>query len=352
MVWENGWHCAMVGGLGGWMTMKLWTACPVYASSPRNDTDEEFERYCHCNAGYSPPPPIRQIGQRFVSEKPGLLSRSHHKEHLHSAAHGARHAAARSEVVGSTDAEIMPLSFWGDAAASRAETVLGGAVGGAAVCVGEEDGVGGFGAISAGFDDAQHQSEAAGVALSGGDALAEPELRAVLRFLMIFDALGSAALTTLVGADFRSKAAAVRGALKRERTETVRGLVEAERKRPPRPLWDAAGSEGLRWARRILMFVDALVGRLLTDERMELRQAACEAYRMTLAKNHVAITRTIFENALALLPDRKVFLCNLFGVEDPSPPQLAESLAAMHHFRASAKPHIDMFNSVFAEEDA
>lgn len=247
----------------------------------------------------------------------------------------------------------MPHS-WGDASAAAAPPAPVALRTGDGCARGADNAnAGGFGAIAGGFDEARAASDAEGIYVTDGDVLAEPLLRAVLGFLAVFDALGSAVLTRVVGSDFRSKASSARSALSRENVSSVRGMVEAEMKRAP-GIFDSSGTEALRWARRVILFVDALVKHLLSDVKAELRTAATEAYRTTLALNHPSITQSIFENALALLPDRAVFLDNLYdaAASDPVDPvrRAADSILTMRAFRAAVHPHIVALDSIFAED--
>lgn len=209
----------------------------------------------------------------------------------------------------------------------------------------------GFSGIAAAFDGATDATISHGHSLQNGDIIAEPLLNAVLRFLVVFEALGSAILSKLVRQDFRSKAESIRSALTREKVVTIRQLVAAEEKRPPRPFLDSNATEALLWTKRVLSFVDALVANLLQDPGSQLRDATTAAYRCTLGVKHNMVTRTVFENALALLPDTTTFLCNLYNCKSPYDDKIAASFtAAMTQFRIAVKPHIDAFHVVFPEE--
>ncbi len=209
----------------------------------------------------------------------------------------------------------------------------------------------GFSEIAAAFDGATSATLARNLDLQLGDVVAEPLLTALLRFLVVFDALGSAVVAKIVRQDFRSKTEAVRSALTREKVSTVRQLVAAERTRPPRPFLDANATEALLWTKRVLSFVDALVANLLQNPDTQLRDATTAAYRHTMGVKHNVVMRSLFENALTLLPDTTTFLCNLYKCESPYDDKVAANFSqAMRDFRIAVKPHIAAFDAVFPEE--
>lgn len=207
----------------------------------------------------------------------------------------------------------------------------------------------GFGPISAAFLKATAASRT-----QGSPLVLEPTLLAIASFLGVFDALGSSVLTQLVATDFRWKLSAVRTAGARLKTTTAGSLVSAERKRPP-GMFAASGADGLRWAHRVLRFVDALVAGLLSDPRAQPVAAATAAYRSTIGRRHGKVATALFEKGLALLPGRDVFVANLLAVpaaqRPPGKGHFAEVDEAMRKFREAAAPHVREFDLLFPGEE-
>lgn len=222
----------------------------------------------------------------------------------------------------------------------------------------------GFAGIGASFEDAERATISAGYDFASGDVLLDKLVAAIMKFLIVFDALGSPILATIVGKDFESKSAIIHSAARRESVSTVKELVEIEEHHKSHPAKGARwgfiplpsisipkerGTEALFWCNRVMSFVDNLVLHLINDE--ELGNAALMAYRNTLANNHNGVTRGIFENALHFLPDTNTFLRNLYNIKDAAPTEehVQQLKAAMKEFRKATKPHIEAFQAVFPE---
>uniref|UniRef100_A0A7S0G3D7 Glycolipid transfer protein domain-containing protein n=1 Tax=Rhodosorus marinus TaxID=101924 RepID=A0A7S0G3D7_9RHOD len=139
---------------------------------------------------------------------------------------------------------------------------------------------------------------------------------AVIDFLVVFKALGSAFFTDMVKSDMKQNLEKIQASARKYSVETVREMVEAE-VRDQVYMNSTSGTEALLWLKRTLQFILLLLHNIATQEsKTPLNECALQAYRDTLKPCHNWVLQRMFDAGLLCVPTRQSFFEELGANED------------------------------------